>query len=108
MFQRKETNAKAQSQKWLRICATYETKNLAYVNKCKGDYGMEADLILYSDAIFDSVKDEPFAGGIAIKGKKIIAVGSKEEIKQYDVDPDYSIQVFWKCLSGSTSVYWAL
>ncbi len=54
---------------------------------------MEADLILYSDAIFDSVKDEPFAGGIAIKGKKIIAVGSREEIKQYE-GPDSDIKDF--------------
>lgn len=45
---------------------------------------MKADLILYSDAIFDSVKDEPFAGGIAIKGKTILAVGSRDEIKEYE------------------------
>lgn len=43
---------------------------------------MKADLILYSDAIFDSIKDEPFAGGIAIKGKTILAVGSRDEIKE--------------------------
>lgn len=54
---------------------------------------MEADLILYSDAIFDSVKDEPFAGGIAIKGKKILAVGSREEIKQYE-GPNSDIKDF--------------
>lgn len=46
---------------------------------------MGADLILYSDAIFDSVKDYPFAGGIAIEGKKILAVGSREEIKKYEM-----------------------
>lgn len=44
---------------------------------------MTADLILYSDAIFDSVQDEPFAGGIAIKGKKIIAVGDRKDIEKY-------------------------
>lgn len=44
---------------------------------------MTADIILYSEAIFDSVKDQPFAGGIAIKGKKIQAVGSREEISRY-------------------------
>lgn len=43
---------------------------------------MEADLILYSDAIFDSVKDKPFSGGIAISGKTIAAVGSREEIEK--------------------------
>ena len=45
---------------------------------------MTADLILYSNAIFDSVKDEPFAGGIAIKGKKIMAVGDRKEIEKYE------------------------
>ncbi len=45
---------------------------------------MTADLILYSNAIFDSVKDEPFAGGIAIKGEKIIAVGDRKEIEKYE------------------------
>lgn len=54
---------------------------------------MSADLILYSDAIFDSVKDEPFAGGIAIEGKKIIAVGSREEIKKYE-NPGTEIKDF--------------
>lgn len=52
---------------------------------------MVAELILYSNAIFDSVKDEPFAGGIAIAGKKIIAVGKREEIETYQ--------------SGQTKVY---
>lgn len=44
---------------------------------------MCADLILYSDAIFDSVQDQPFAGGIAIKGNKILAVGERSAIEQY-------------------------
>lgn len=47
---------------------------------------MKADLILYSNAIFDSVKDEPFAGGIAIAGEKIAAVGTREEIEAYAGD----------------------
>lgn len=44
---------------------------------------MSADLILYSKAIFDSVKEEPFDGGIAIQGEKILAVGTREEIAAY-------------------------
>lgn len=45
---------------------------------------MKADLIIYSNAIFDAVSDEPFSGGIAISGKKIIAIGSKEEIQKFE------------------------
>lgn len=45
---------------------------------------MAADLILYSNAIFDAVHDEPFAGGIAVEGKKILKVGTKEEIQKYE------------------------
>lgn len=44
---------------------------------------MDADLVLFSNAIFDSVKDVPFPGGVAIVGKKIAAVGSREEILPY-------------------------
>ena len=43
----------------------------------------KAELVLFSDAIFDSVKEEPFSGGIAISGEKIEFVGSKEAAKQY-------------------------
>ena len=43
----------------------------------------KAELVLFSDTIFDSVKDEPFSGGIAISGEIIEFVGSKEAAKQY-------------------------
>lgn len=44
---------------------------------------MEADKILYSDSIFDSVKNEPFSGGIAIKDKKIIGVGRRQDMTAF-------------------------
>ena len=43
----------------------------------------KAELVLFSDAIFDSVRDEPFLGGIAISGERIEFVGSKEAAAQY-------------------------
>ena len=43
----------------------------------------KADLVIYSDAIFDSVKDEPFSGGIAIAGERIEFVGSKEAVGKH-------------------------
>ena len=45
----------------------------------------EATIILYGNAIFTATdkNGSPFAGGVAIQGDKIIAVGSKEEISQY-------------------------
>lgn len=39
---------------------------------------MRADIILKSNAIFDSVKEEPFDGFVAIKDNKIIGVGEKK------------------------------
>lgn len=36
---------------------------------------MKADLLIKSNAIFDSVADKPFAGFVAVKGNKIAAVG---------------------------------
>ncbi|MCR5271945.1 MAG: amidohydrolase, partial [Lachnospiraceae bacterium] len=54
---------------------------------------MKADMILYSNAIFDSVGNKPFSGGIAIEGKKIVAVGNREEIKKYET-PDTVVKDF--------------
>lgn len=54
---------------------------------------MKADLVLFSNAIFDSVKDEPFSGGVAISGDKILFVGSKEEVQQY-VGSDTTVKDF--------------
>ncbi len=39
----------------------------------------KADMILLSDAIFDSVKTEPFPGGVVIGGDKILFVGTRDE-----------------------------
>ena len=44
---------------------------------------MKADIIILSDAIFDSVSDRPFPGGIAVAGGKIMFVGPKEEALTY-------------------------
>ena len=43
----------------------------------------KADLVLFSDAIFDSVKDAPFPGGIVISGEIIDFAGSKEAASMY-------------------------
>ena len=42
-----------------------------------------ADMIIMSNAVFTSCGDEPFEGGVAIRGNRIAAVGSKEEILKY-------------------------
>ncbi len=42
-----------------------------------------ADLILLSTAIFDSVGDEPFSGGVVVCGERIEFVGSREAALQY-------------------------
>jgi len=44
---------------------------------------MNAEIIILSNAIFDSISDRPFAGGIAIAEGKIIFVGSKERALSY-------------------------
>ena len=43
----------------------------------------KADIVLFSNAIFDAVTDEPYPGGIAISGEKIEFVGTKEAAGQY-------------------------
>ena len=42
-----------------------------------------ASLVLFSNAIFDSVVDRPFPGGVAISGSKILYVGAREDVEQY-------------------------
>ena len=44
---------------------------------------VKADMILLSDAIFDSVKHEPFPGGVVIGGDKILFVGPKDKAMAY-------------------------
>lgn len=40
---------------------------------------MKADILIQSNAIFDSVSNEPFEGFLAIKGNKIMDIGSPEK-----------------------------
>lgn len=40
-----------------------------------------ADLVLFSNAVFTGTSDETISGGIAVTGKNIIKVGSREEIE---------------------------
>ncbi|RJS59343.1 amidohydrolase [Bacillus sp. PK3_68] len=42
-----------------------------------------ADMIISSNAVFTGLSDQPEPASIAMKGNKIIAVGSEEEMKQY-------------------------
>lgn len=43
----------------------------------------KADIIIKSNAIFDSIHENPFPGFVAIKGKKIFRVGTPEEMEDY-------------------------
>jgi predicted amidohydrolase YtcJ len=52
-----------------------------------------AELVLFSDAIFDSVGDVPFAGGIAVSGNKIRHVGSREAVEKY-IGPNTVVRDF--------------
>lgn len=47
---------------------------------------MKADIILKSKALFDSVKDSPYEGFVAVKGNKILAAGQISEMEQYKDD----------------------
>lgn len=50
----------------------------------KGAYRiMNADIVLKSNAVFDSIKDIPFDGFIAIKGNKIIGVGESKDANSF-------------------------
>ncbi len=44
---------------------------------------MKADLLIRSDAIFDSVLDNPFKGYVAIKGNIIIGVGNLRDGNEF-------------------------
>lgn len=44
---------------------------------------MNADLVLQSNVVFDSVGDQPFAGFVAVQGSRILAVGRKGEEGEY-------------------------
>lgn len=43
----------------------------------------EANLILYSTAIFDSIQDVPFDGAVAIRGNRIVYVGDRQGAAPY-------------------------
>lgn len=53
---------------------------------------MSANLIIKSNYIFDSVKDEPFAGFVAIKGNKIAAVETNYDNLDQWIGPETEIQ----------------
>lgn len=53
---------------------------------------MSANLIIKSNYIFDSVKDEPFAGFVAIKGNKIAAVERNYDNLDKWIGPETEIQ----------------
>lgn len=44
---------------------------------------MSADIVIKSNVLFDSISDQPYPGFVAVKGKKIDAVGPIEEAEQY-------------------------
>ena len=44
---------------------------------------MKADTVLLSSAVFTSRQDHPFAGGVAVNGNRILAVGEKQELEKY-------------------------
>ena len=52
-----------------------------------------ADLVLYSTAIFDSVQDAPFSGGVAITGERIMFVGRRQDVQAY-VGPNTIVKEF--------------
>ncbi len=43
----------------------------------------KADIILRSNAVYTALTDEPFAGGVALKSNKIIAVRAGDEIMDF-------------------------
>ncbi|MEG1929887.1 MAG: amidohydrolase [Anaerovorax sp.] len=55
---------------------------------------MSANLLLKSNAIFDSVKDEPFKGYVAIKGNKIVGVGSQSKDMESFIDEGTKVMEF--------------
>lgn len=52
------------------------------VRLMKGEHTM-ADKIFYSNCIYDGLGDEPFPGGVAVSGNKIVAVGNRGEIEAW-------------------------
>lgn len=44
---------------------------------------MKADIVLKSNAIFDSIAEKPFPGFVAVKGNRIIGVGDQSDAADY-------------------------
>jgi predicted amidohydrolase YtcJ len=55
-----------------------------------------ADFIIISDSIFTATSQYPMEGAIAIKGDRILAIGTYEEIEQYRVSQTREVQAFGK------------
>lgn len=53
----------------------------------------KAKLVLFSNAIFDSIHDKPFPGGIAVDGNKIVYVGPKEDLEPF-IGPNTTVKDF--------------
>lgn len=47
---------------------------------------MKADIVIKSNAIFDSVAEKPFAGFVAVKGNRIVGVGDQKGAAEYTGD----------------------
>lgn len=58
---------------------------------------MTADIILKSNAVFDSIKENPFEGFVAIKENKIIGVGGKDEASAF-IDANTKVYEFYNKL----------
>jgi predicted amidohydrolase YtcJ len=50
----------------------------------------KADIVLKSNAVFDSIGNMPFSGGVAIKGNRILAVIKGDGIDEY-IGPDTKV-----------------
>ena len=61
--------------------------------RTKEEAKMFADLIIYSNAIFDAVRDEPFEGAVAVAGQRILYVGDRNGVREY-VGPQTEVREF--------------
>ena len=54
---------------------------------------MKADLVILGNAIFDSVKDSPFEGGIVVINNRIAFVGPKDKAREF-IGPDTEVREY--------------
>ena len=52
---------------------------------------MKADLIIVSDAVFDSIAEEPFPGFVATKGNRILEVGKGMDFEEWKSEEDLKL-----------------